>query len=230
MKKKTTPTSPKKTTQPKADVIKLGLDIHKNKYVVARQVDDNSPQSPQSFTPEEFLVFAEKQTRLGKKVYCCYEAGCFGFWLHRKLEAIGAVNYVVRPRSWDEYGHKVKTDKRDAIALLNNLDRYLGGNINALCVVRVPTCQEEQTRSVSRQRESLAKERKRLEAQGGSSARYYGYTLPTHWWKPKNFDVQREELPDFLVALLEVWQKLLVTIDEALSKDNEFTGAESRPC
>jgi hypothetical protein len=44
--------------------------------------------------------------------------------LHRQLTALGATNYVVRPRHWDEYGQKVKTDKRDAKELVLHLDRY----------------------------------------------------------------------------------------------------------
>ena len=218
MNKKNTPTSSNNNTKAKAEVIKLGVDIHSSKYVVARQIDGCAAQSPQRFTAEGFLAFARKQTRLGKKVYCCYEAGCFGYWLHRKLEALGIVNYVVRPRSWDEYGKKVKTDKRDASALLCNLDRYLGGNKGALSPVRIPTAQEEQERSVSRQRDSLSKERKRLANQGNSSARYYGYSLPKQWWKPKKFALLQEELPEYLFAILKVWQELLVHIDDALKR------------
>ena len=218
MNKTNTPISPINKTEAKAEVIKLGLDIHSRKYVVARQIDNCTAQSPQRFTPEGFLNFARKQLRMAKKVYCCYEAGCFGFWLHRKLEALGIVNYVVRPRSWDEYGKKVKTDKRDASALLCNLDRYLCGNKNVLSPVRIPTAQEEQDRSVSRQRECLSKERLRLSNQGNSSARYYGYSLPIQWWKPKKFALLQEELPEHLFAILKVWQELLVHIDDALKR------------
>ncbi|MEX2382246.1 MAG: hypothetical protein WD490_07675 [Opitutales bacterium] len=50
-----TPTSSKQDDNAQAEVIKLGLDIHANKYVVARQIDGSSPQSPQRFTPEGFL-------------------------------------------------------------------------------------------------------------------------------------------------------------------------------
>lgn len=199
-----------------AEVIKLGLDIHANKYVVARQIDGSSPQSPQRFTPEQFLTWARKQTRLAKKVYCCYEAGCFGYWLHRRLEAMGVTNYVVRPRDWDEYGKKVKTDKRDAAELLQNLDRFIAGNPRALQPVRVPTEEEERHRSESRQREGLNKERKRLENQGTSAARYYGLTLPAQWWRAKKFAELRQELPEFFIELLAVWQRLLLVIDEEL--------------
>lgn len=200
----------------RAEVIKLGLDIHANKYVVARQIDGSSPQSPQSFTPEQFLSWVDKQTRLAKKVYCCYEAGCFGYWLHRRLEALGVANYVVRPRNWDEYGQRVKTDKRDAAELLYNLDRFVAGNTRALQPVRIPTEEEERLRSEARQREGLSKERKRLENQGTSAARYYGFKLSAKWWKPKKFEELTEQLPAFFIELLVVWQRLLIAIDEEL--------------
>ena len=53
---------------------------------------------------------------------------------------------VVRPRNWDEYGKKVKTDQRDAQALTECLSRYVSGNKSALCVVRVPSEEEERRR------------------------------------------------------------------------------------
>ena len=150
--KKLTPTSHEQT-EAQAEVIKLGIDIHKTKYVVIRQIDNLAPQSPQKFSPEEFLVWVQRQRLLAKRVVSCYEAGCFGFVLHRKLKEVGVENYVVRPRNWDEYGSSVKTDARDARELCGHLDRYLAGNERALCVVRVPTEEQEQARSLSRQRE-----------------------------------------------------------------------------
>ena len=78
-------------------------------------------------------------------MFTCYEAGPIGYSLHRKLEKMGATNYVVRPRDWDEYGKNVKTDKRDAKELALHLDRYVNGNQDAFCAVRVPS--PEQTRS-----------------------------------------------------------------------------------
>ena len=157
--KKLTPTS-RKQTEAAAEVIKLGIDIHKTKYVVIRQIDNQAAQSPQSFSPSEFLVWVQRQRLLAKRVVSCYEAGCFGFVLHRKLAEVGVENFVVRPRNWDEYGSSVKTDARDARELCGHLDRYLAGNERALCVVNVPTEEQEQERSLSRQRETLAKERK----------------------------------------------------------------------
>jgi transposase len=135
-------------------LIKLGVDVHWKQYVVVRQIDGQSPQPPQKFWPEGFIAWVAKQVKQADEVHCCYEAGPFGFVLHRQLEKLGVKNLVVRPRNWDEYGKKVKTDRRDALALLSCLDRYLAGNREALTVIRVPTEQEEQSRSARNCRRS----------------------------------------------------------------------------
>jgi hypothetical protein len=77
-------------------VIKLGIDVHLDRYVVVRQIDGGAPQPPQRFSPGQFLEWAQKQTALAKQVYSCYEAGPFGYRLHRKLKELGITNYVVR--------------------------------------------------------------------------------------------------------------------------------------
>src|SRR5258707_3609166 len=112
----------------KAKTIKLGIDVHLDRYVVVRIIDGGIPQPPQRFEPEEFLLWVAKQITLAEKVFTCYEAGPFGYSLHRKLEKMRANNYVVRPRDWDENGKKVKTDKRDAKQLALHLDRNVSGN------------------------------------------------------------------------------------------------------
>ena len=68
-------------------VIKLGIDVHLDRYVVVRQIDGGAPQPPQRFSPTQFLEWAKKQTALARQVYSCYEAGPFGYWLHRKQGA-----------------------------------------------------------------------------------------------------------------------------------------------
>ena len=213
-------------------LIKLGIDVHWREYVVVRQIEGSAPQPPQRFTPEAFAVWVKKQTTLAEVVHCVYEAGPFGFVLHKRLVALGVRNFVVRPRNWDEYGQKVKTDQRDALALLSCLDRYLAGNTAALTVIRVPTDAEERARSVSRQREQLLDERKRFTAQGLGAARYYGFDLPEEWWREKKFTALREEVPEFLHALLGRHQRVLLEVNaalEALSAEIESAQATELP-
>ena len=195
-------------------VIKLGIDVHLDRYVVVRQIDGSAPQPPQRFSPGQFLEWAQKQTALAQQVYSCYEAGPFGYRLHRKLKELGITNYVIRPRDWDEYGKKVKTDKRDAKEMVLNLDRYVAGNQEAFCVVRVPTEAEEQARSRSRQRESLQKEKQRLAAQGRSHALYYGAHLEGAWWTESLWP--ELEVPPIVQELLEPLRRLIQALDQEL--------------
>ena len=196
-------------------VIKLGIDVHLDRYVVVRQIDGGAPQPPQRFSPSQFLAWAQKQTLLADKVYSCYEAGPFGYGLHRDLLALGITNYVVRPRDWDEYGEKVKTDGRDGKMLVLNLDRYVSGNHDAFCVVRVPTEAEEQARSRSRQRESLQQEKQRLAAQGRSHALYYGAHIKGPWWTESLW--KELVLPAILLELLEPLRRLIQAVEQELA-------------
>lgn len=206
-------------------LIKLGVDVHLREYVVSRQIDGTAPQPAQRFSPEAFVAWAAKQAQQADVVHCCYEAGPFGFGLHRRLLRLGIKSIVVRPRNWDEYGKKVKTDRRDALALVSCLDRYVAGNTEALTSIRVPTEAEEQSRSVSRQREQMLEHRKRLAAQGLSCARYHGHDLPEEWWRAKKFTALKEELPEFLFALLEKVQVIALLVNQQLEALSE--GIES---
>lgn len=199
--------------------------MHADRYVVVRQEDGLPLQAPQRFTPEGFLRWIGSQRERAERIVSCYEAGCFGYVIHRRLEAMGIENLVVRPRDWDQYGAKVKTDARDARELCGHLDRYLAGNMRALTVVRVPTEAQERDRSLSRQRDSLLKERKRLQNIGVSHGRYYGVRLPTQWWKPKVFAELKESLETFMVTFLEPFQAVLEVIHRQL---REATAREER--
>ena len=79
-------------TEAKAEVIKLGIDIHQRQYVVVQQVEGEAPKAPQKFTPEAFLRQAAKLKQRANRVVSCYEAGCFGYVLHRQLESMGIEN------------------------------------------------------------------------------------------------------------------------------------------
>jgi transposase len=213
-------------------VIKLGIDVHADRYVVVRQIDGGLPQPPQRFSPEAFLEWARKQLALADRVYSCYEAGPFGYGLHRKLEAMGITNYVIRPRDWDEYGKKVKTDKRDAKQMVLGLDRYLAGNHDAFCVVRVPTEAEEQERSLSRQRESLQQEKQRLAAQGRSNALYYGHRIQGEWWPSATWNMLVPQLPAIVINLLAPLRRLIEAIEvelEARTKELVAAAPEELP-
>jgi hypothetical protein len=53
----------------RAKHIKLGIDVHLDRYVVVRILDGGTPQPPQRFGPAEFLLWAAKQITLAEKVF-----------------------------------------------------------------------------------------------------------------------------------------------------------------
>lgn len=201
-----------------AKSIKLGIDVHADSYRVVRQVDHATPQPAQKFTPEGFLAWAKKQMELAEEVHSCYEAGPFGYGLHRQLEAMGIHNVVVRPQDWDELHKGVKTDKTDALALVQRLSRYVDGNAKELAIVRVPTVQQELARSQSRQREQLMSHRLRLEAQGRSLLLFNGLRLKGRWWHPLQWSKLQSQLSQPLLELLTVLYRLLLAVQKQLEQ------------
>jgi transposase len=216
------PKAPKASAAPGSKacgVIKLGIDVHANRYVVVRQVDGATPQPAQAFSPERALLWIQKQTELAEKVYSCYEAGPFGYGLHRQLTALKVTNYVVRPRNWDEYGRKDKNDKRDARELALGLDRLVGGNTKAFSVVRVPSEAEEQARSRSRQREALQREKQRLAAQGRSHGLYYGARVEGTWWVESAW--KELVVPPIVLELLTPLRRLILAVEQELASSTQ---------
>src|SRR6266545_2526155 len=94
--KQNPPQANAEVARPKAKTLKLGIDVHLDHYVAVRLIDGGTPQPPQRFEPPEFMLWVAKQVILADKVLTCYEAGPFGYSLHRKLEKMGVTNYVPR--------------------------------------------------------------------------------------------------------------------------------------
>jgi transposase len=201
-----------------AETIKLGVDAHHNNYVVVVKVDASAPMRARRFSSEQrFLSFVGQLQARCDQLYCSYEAGPFGYRLHRRLKSMGVTNYVIRPINWDEHGKRVKTDNRDATEIVLALDGYLRGNARSFSVIRVPSEQQERLRGVSRLRESLMKQRKRLGTQGRGIVLYHGGYLKWGWWKNRSWKQLSEQLEDYLLELLEPIQALLAVVEEQLS-------------
>jgi transposase len=97
------------------------------------------------------------------RIVSCYEAGRDGFWLDRYLLSQEVENVVVDSSSIEVNRRKrrAKTDRIDARKLLRMLMRYHGGERKLWSVVRVPSVEAEDGRQLSRELESLNKERTR---------------------------------------------------------------------
>lgn len=196
--------------------LKLGLDVHADTIVVVRLLDHGAPQPAQKFSPARFLAWVKTQLALAEAVHSCYEAGPFGYGLHRDLIALGVHNVVVQPVCLDERRTGVNHDKSDARQLALRLDRYVAGNDRALAVVRVPTVEEEQKRIHSRQREQLQRAVQRVAAQGRSLLLTQGFREKGAWWKKDRWTRLQGRLPAWLVERLEVLRRVLAALSAEL--------------
>jgi transposase len=213
-------------------VIKLGIDVHQEFYVVVCQEGGTNPKPAQRCSKAAFLLWAArlKTKHPGAQIHAVYEACGFGFGLQRELSALGIRCHVVCPQKLDERGQRVKTDGRDAKALCLKLDRYVEGNREALALVRVPTPAEEQLRAVHRQREQLVRTRKQLEAHGRSLMVNHGVEPVQKWWKKRTYAAL--EVPAWLKDLLGNTQPLLVQLEaqiRALSAQLEAAATPGQP-
>ena len=94
-------------------------------------------------------------------VIVCYEAGYEGFWLHRRLGALGIRVIVIDPASLlvDRRAKRAKTDRIDARGMVRALMAFARGEHQVLSEVRVPTVEQDDARRVLRERQRLVKER-----------------------------------------------------------------------
>lgn len=121
-------------------------------------------------------------------VASCYEAGRDGFWIHRALVARGIRNRVIDSSSIEvnRRARRTKTDRIDAIKLVQMLVRVCYGEPRVWSEVHVPSAADEARRHVSRERTALTQEQTRLMNQMRSWLTTCGAALPRHrpdgWW------------------------------------------------
>ena len=197
--------------------MKFGLDVHAAQITVCRQIDGQVPQPAQKFGWAEGLEWIEAHVKAAALVHSCYEAGPCGYGLHRRLTALGVTNHVVVAQRWDEQNKRVKTDARDARELCDRLDRFVRGNTTAFSLVRVPTPEQEQRRSLGRQRATLVRERQRCVVRGHGLMLAQGVRAPGDWWQPKIWEPLRQELPEWLRTQVQVWQEHARRLEEEVA-------------
>ena len=211
----------------KARAIYLGIDSHRRSYVVRRKIDGRLPQASQRLSLEALLDFVRKQFDQAEEVFACYEASALGYWLYRRLKDMGVEVNVVAPEDWDSRKKRVKTDKRDALALVQRLYAYVQGDRYAFSVVFVPSEDEEDRRMLTRQREQLMEHRKRLERQGGSYLLYKGYyDSPNSWWRPRVWKKLQRWIDSATLQRLQTLRVILLEVETQLKELDEQIEAQ----
>lgn len=135
----------------------VGIDVHKKTYAVTCVCEttvvkrDTLPADPEQLTQYLHKYFA------GALIKTAYEAGFSGFVLHRYLLSNGIHNIVVHAASVEISARdRVKTDKRDSLKIATQLE---AGRLHG---IYVPEPLREAYREVSRMREKIAKDKRRV--------------------------------------------------------------------
>ena len=198
----------------KENLIKIAIDMHSKSYRVVRQIEHSHPQPAQKFGPEAFFGWLEKQRRLAERVVVCYEAGCFGYEPARQMQAMGVEVYGIAPQNWDEQGKRQVNDKHDAQVMCRRLSEYLCGHHKALSIVRIPSREEEARRGQARMRDQLRRELRRMQAMGRSLLWQQRMAVSGRWWGARSWTGISQEAPGWVMALLERWKKLIMSLEE----------------
>ena len=146
----------------------VGVDLHRFKWHVTVRTEDQELFS--GTLPGQWEALRQLLDRYrGGSIQVVYEAGYFGFWLHDRLATYGAECIVTPPSLLpQEYGNRVKTDRRDSRKLAHLLAKRM------LKRVWVPSEQERYHRQVIRRRRQLIGDRVRTQNRIKAELRFYG--------------------------------------------------------
>ena len=146
----------------------VGVDLHRFKWHVTVRTEDQELFS--GTLPGQWEALRQLLDRYrGDSIQVVYEAGYFGFWLHDRLATYGAECIVTPPSLLpQEYGNRVKTDRRDSRKLAHLLAKRM------LKRVWVPSVQERYHRQVIRRRRQLIGDRVRTQNRIKAELRFYG--------------------------------------------------------
>jgi transposase len=194
----------------------VGIDLHKIRWHVTirtTELELFSANIPGNWEALQGIL----ARYAGHHLQAVYEAGYFGFRLHDRLVDHG-IPCLVTPPSLvpQEYGNRVKTDRRDSSKLAHLLARGL------LKRVWVPSEEELYHRQVIRRRRQLVRDWVRTQSRIKAELRFYGIPLeePRGRWTQMYFETLRSVkfgnrwMQESFNRLLEQYEFLSMQIDK----------------
>ena len=194
----------------------VGIDLHKDRWHVTIRTMDLELFS--ASIPGTWEALHRVLVRYaGHRLAAVYEAGYFGFRLHDRLVDHG-IPCLVTPPSLvpQEYGNRVKTDRRDSRKLAHLLAKGM------LKRVWVPSEEERYHRQVVRRRRQLVRDRVRTQGRIKAELRFHGIHLeePRGKWTQMYFASLRSInfgnrwMQESFNRLLEQYEFLSAQIDK----------------
>jgi len=199
-------------------IVFIGLDVHKKTYSIAA-ICDNELVKKATIKADyvTLLNFIKKYFPNATQINTAYESGFSGLGLHRFLVANNINNIVVHAAAIEISSRdRVKTDKRDALKIATQL------SAKRLKCIHILSPEQEAKRSISRYRETLAKDKTQAANRIQHFLHQYENGLLsekisiTEKWikKALNYGFSHEELTYIFRSLLNQWLELHKKIKE----------------
>lgn len=160
----------------------VGMDVHLKQWKVTVRAGGLELRQFSTSPDPDGLARHLRRTYPGAQYHTAYEAGFCGFWIHRRLEALGMHNTVAHapdiPTTQKERTNK--EDRRDSRKLARELE---AGSLEPLYI---PDLRMEELRSLCRARHRLSIDGRRLKNRIKSLFHLTGIELPLncemkHW-------------------------------------------------
>lgn len=149
----------------KSSTVFVGMDVHKESIEVGLAEVGGEARHYGGIGGEALAVdrLVRRLRSVHRELVFVYEAGPCGFWIYRRLTAQGLACWVVSPAMTPRrVGERVKTDRRDCLALARL------ARAGELTPIYVPDAQDEAMRDLVRTREDAVamqrQARQRLQA------------------------------------------------------------------
>lgn len=194
----------------------LGVDLHRRQWhvtVMTKDLELFNASIPGSWRCLQQIMDRYK----GCRIKVVYEAGYFGFWLYEKVREYGSECIVTPPSLLpQEYGNRVKTDRRDSRKLAYLLSKGM------LKRVFVPSREQLYHRQLLRRRRQFITDRVRIQNRIKAELRFYGVELPEpqgRWSMTYLMDLKQFRFGDRWIdksfqALIDQYQFLSQKIDK----------------
>lgn len=158
-----------KTISYAGKIVYIGIDVHKETFSLVCIVDNELVKRASTTADPINLARSLSKWFEGAKIRSAYEAGYFGFVLHRALFKAGIENIVINPASIKiAVNDRVKTDSRDAKKIAWALSK------GDLVGIHVPTEDQELSRLLPRTRAHLVEHRGTIERQIKAKLHQFG--------------------------------------------------------
>jgi transposase len=162
----------------------VGLDVHKETIDIFAFSDDGSATviEKRIVNSNSSITKTFKKLLEGGSVIACYEAGCMGFELQRKLRDMRVPCIVAAPGKVPRRPtERIKTDRRDARRLAEQLR---AGTLEA---IYIPTREHEAVRDYLRARDNLRLELAKMKQRLHTFLLRHGYVFDsTCYWTAKH--------------------------------------------